>query len=536
MLASLAYALSRHASERRVYLATISSGRADVRCADTFGMFVNTLPLSLEVKDVSCQDFVGMASDALAQARAHERYPFALVAQDTGFVPRVVFEYQLGVVERPDVPHLTSITSLEASEAKFPLTVRIELHEGRPCVICRYDEGLYERTSAESLARSVAIAASNIAQAPEAPVRHVSLVDQARAAELEGFHMVAEGPSTISLYHEGLSRQAKLRPDARALVAIDATYSFAELDTAANRVANALIERGATPRTRIALLLPRTSRVIISMFGVMKAGCAYIPCDPSYPEERIRHIITDSGAPIVITPADRVGAYEGAVDVEELLACTNEAEPVTDVTPDDLAYLIYTSGSTGKPKGVMLTHRGICNFHEDAEANILVHALTQSAHAFLAVTTLSFDMSIKEVGTPIANGLTCVLASEEQTMDPAALARLAKETGSDAFNATHSRLKQYLEVPSFAEAIADFHVVLSGGERYTEGLLPRLHALTNATIINTYGPTETCVSSNMADLTTTERISVGRPLLNVYEVIVDADTTTSCPRASWASF
>lgn len=110
--------------------------------------------------------------------------------------------------------------------------------------------------------------------------------------------------------------------------------------------------RGVKPRSRVALLLPRTSRVIMSMFGVMKTGSAYIPCDPEYPVERINHILEDSGAAYIITTAGRLADFgEGrALDVEELLSCPDTAAPQTDVTPDDLAYLIYTSGSTGKPK------------------------------------------------------------------------------------------------------------------------------------------------------------------------------------------
>jgi hypothetical protein len=171
----------------------------------------------------------------------------------------------------------------------------------------------------------------------------------------------------------------------------------------------------------------------------------------------------------------------------------------------------------------MLTHAGVCNFHANRPANILVDALVRKAHAFLTVTTLSFDMSVKEVGTPLVNGLAVVLADETQTNDPGKLAELFRATGADAFNATHSRLRQYLEHPAFARAIGECNVVLSGGEKYTEGLLPRLQKTTGATIINTYGPTETCVSSNMADLTHADRITVGRPLYNVWECVVDAD-------------
>lgn len=523
MLAATSYALSRYANDRRVYMATISNGRSDVRTANTVGMFVNTLPLKVEIPDETCSTYLKRAAAALADAIAHERYPFAQVAADHSFTPQVMYEYQLGVVEDAGLPGLVGVESLEADTAKFKCTVRIENLDGAPQVVLHYNDAFYTEEFAAGVARSIAIAAEKLASKPDEPVRSIELIDDERRATLERFHEVATGPADFATYHEGLEIQASLRPDATALVAADGTFTFAKLNAWANRIAHALIERGVAPQSRVALLLPRTARVIMAMFGVMKAGCAYIPCDPTYPEERVSHILGDSGAPVVITTSDRVALYENAVDVEELLACPREDNPNLAVAPDDLAYLIYTSGSTGKPKGVMLTHRGVCNFHANHPANILVDALVREAHAFCSVTTLSFDMSVKEFGTPLVNGLTVVLADEAQVNDPAVLAKLMRETGADAFNATHSRLNQYLASPAFAEAIAQCKVVLSGGEKYTEGLLPLLQATTKARIINTYGPTETTVSSNMADLTHASRITVGRPLYNVWECIVDAD-------------
>lgn len=525
MLAATAYAVSRYANERNVYLSTISNGRANVEYASTVGMFVNTLPLACHVADVSAKEFIERCAQTLEGAIAHEEYPFARIAADYGFAPQTVYEYQLGAVDAQALEGgaISSVEGIASDAAKFKLAIHIEMEDGAPSIVCHYNDALYSADLMEGLAHSIAIVASKLINDPDAPVRKISMVDAARAEELERFHETETGPLDFETYHAGLERQADSIPEQAALIATDATYTFSELDRAANRIANALIRRGVKTGDRIAILLGRDSRVIISMFGIMKAGAAYIPCDPSYPTERVNHILTDSQAPIVITTKERLDSYGNAVDVDELLACEDASRPDVEVSPDDLAYMIYTSGSTGKPKGVMLTHRGVCSFHSNHPSNILVDALVRKAHRFLTVTTLSFDMSVKEVGTPLVNGLSIVLADEQQVNDPGSLAKLFAETGADAFNATHSRLKQYLEHPAFAEAIGACHVVLSGGEKYTEGLLPLLHKITNATIINTYGPTETTVSSNMKDLTHTNRITVGRPLYNVWETIVDAD-------------
>ena len=523
MLAASSYAISRYTGERTVYLSTISNGRADVRTSDTIGMLVNTLPLAIDVADVPVSGYAASCSDALAAAIAHERYPFAQVAADHGFAPQIVYEYQVGAVDvAPDMPW-ARVESLAPDDAKFKLAVHIEPVEGKPSVAVYYDDMRYSRELAEGLARSIVIAADAMRATPQAPVRGIALLDGERRAQLERFHTVASGPLDYSLFHEGLERQARLNPQATALIAVDATFTYAELNAQANRLAHALVDRGVARNSRIALLLPRTSRAIIAMFGVMKAGCAYIPCDPSYPPERISHILEDSGAALVVSAEGIANPYPGAIDVEALLSHPAEGNLGLDISPRDLAYLIYTSGSTGKPKGVMLAHEGVCNYTANRPANSLVDALVRDAHAMVAVTTLSFDMSIKEWGICLMNGLTLVLADESQVNDPGALARLFRETGADSFSATHSRLKQYLEHPGFAAAIGRCTVVVSGAEKYVEGLLPLLKRTTDARIFNTYGPTEITVSSNMKELTHEDRISVGQPIYNTWECIVDSD-------------
>ena len=521
-LAASFYAVSRYVNDRRVYLSTLSNGRSDVRTAETCGMFVNTLPLGIEIKDETASDFLKRSAEVFGGAIRHEKYPFARIASDYGFVPNIMYEYQIGVIGEEGGLKREPL-GLELS--KFKLAVHIEEHEGSPCVALYYNDALYSEELMRSLARSIVIAAEAIRVAPEKPIRGVELLDDERRALLARFHAEAQADIPIRLYHEALSHQARLHPDKKALMARDGTFTYKELDETANGVAHALIEKGVKPRDRVALLLPRTSRVILSMFGVMKAGGAYIPCDPEYPAERIRHILEDSEAPFVITTADRLGDFDNAIDVETLIS-RNEAAPKVGVTPEDLAYLIYTSGSTGKPKGVMLRHESICNYLTPHPANRHIHALSECAQTYLSVTTVSFDMSLKEIGAALFNGLTLVLADEEQTTNPMILAKLFEQTGADAFNATPSRMLQYMELPAFRDALAQCRVLMCGGEKYPNGLLERLKDITKARIFNTYGPTEITVSSNAKELTGYDSlpiVPIGRPLLNVEEYIVDSD-------------
>lgn len=171
----------------------------------------------------------------------------------------------------------------------------------------------------------------------------------------------------------------------------------------------------------------------------------------------------------------------------------------------------------------MLRHIGIANYLAYSDSNIQVKEVVDNCHAYGSVTTISFDMSLKETMLSLCNGLTLVFASEEQTVNPMSLAEFFKENNVDAFNSTPSRLLQYMELDEFAEAMANCKVILSGGEKYPDKLLRILREKTNATIINTYGPTEITVSSNAKNLTNADEISIGRPLRNYTEYIVDSD-------------
>ena len=265
------------------------------------------------------------------------------------------------------------------------------------------------------------------------------------------------------------------------------------------------------------------------MFGVSKTGAAYIPCDPAYPADRINLIMTDSEAQYVITTSDHANDYPaGKVILIDDIYNTGKTQPEDDqnpnveVSPEDLAYLIYTSGSTGRPKGVMLRHVGITNYLYDHPANVHIHGLMElGVKTFVSITTLSFDMSLKEFAGSLFNGITSVLADEQEVLDAALLSDLMDRTGAEAINGTCSRILSYMELPAFCQSLSRCKAVWAGGEKYPMQLLSSLQSM-GVHIFNTYGPTEITVSSNIADLTNARKVTVGHPLLNYEEFIVDA--------------
>ena len=509
-LAATSYVVSRYTNNREVYLSTISSGRSNLKIADTVGMFVNTLALGLKIDDVTVAEYLHQVSETFDETLRHEDYPFARIATDYGFHPAIAYAYQVGVLSEYKVngkPVQQEL--LELNVPKFKINIKIESRG----ILVQYDDAVYSAELAQGLADSIAATVEHIMAQPNGKVRQLSIVSPAQEEQLALIRQTGTGEAPFKLFYESIVHHAQTQPDRMALIASDARFTYREFDQATNRIANALRQRGVHEGDRVALLLPRTSRLILSMFGVQKAGAAYIPCDPEYPADRVKLILEDSGAKLIITPEV----------AEELLQTEDTTQPQTSLTPDDLAYLIYTSGSTGRPKGVMLRHEGMCNYATALPANVEAYAVANAAESILAVTTISFDASLHEIAISLFNGLTLVLANEEQTKNPLDMAALIHEHHIGYVSATPSQWQTWIYSTEFVEAIRTVPVIRFGGEKLPESLLHQMQQLTPSRILNTYGPTETTVSSNIQELTHADRVTVGRPQLNVKEFVVDSD-------------
>ncbi len=526
-LAAVYYTVSRYVNDKHVYLGTISNGRGDLRLYNTTGMFVNTLAIGSQIAEQTVAEYILETASNFNATLKHEQYPFAQISADYGFRPEIVYEYQVGVISDYKIGgEVLCQHPLQLDLAKFKMKVAVfDTPDGNHEISIGYDESLYSERLAREFAESIAAVVSHFVEAPDAPLKQVSIMSSRQRAEVERLYVSAQAEVPYTRFYEPIEHFAATIPDKTALIASDRTLTYGQLNAEANRVANVLIARGVKRGSRVVLLLPRRSDVFCCIYGVSKAGGAYIPCDPEYPAERIALITDDSEAEYIITTDEHMAEHgDKAINVRDLMnADVALSNPNVDVDPDDLVYLIYTSGSTGRPKGVMLRHRAICNYLYPHPANIHIHSLlTDNVKAYLSITTLSFDMSLKEYGAALNNGVTLVLANEDEVNNPMLLAELFARTGAEVINGTPSRLVSYMELPAFCEALSRCKSVWSGGEKYSDKLLKRLQQM-GLRIFNTYGPTEITVSCNGSELTHRKSVAVGRPLLNYKEFIVDSD-------------
>ncbi|GAA3719868.1 amino acid adenylation domain-containing protein [Streptomyces tremellae] len=330
-------------------------------------------------------------------------------------------------------------------------------------------------------------------------------------------------PSTLVAQWE---RQAAATPDAIAVVAGAHRATYAEVDRRASALAAELQTRGTGPGSLVGVCLSRSVEMAVALLGILKSGAAYLPLDPGYPAERLRHMATDSGADLWVCDAPRraqaLASGASHVLLVEDVPAAPSAPVVSTVHPHHLAYVIYTSGSTGLPKGVAVDHAALASFLRAAAERPGLAADDR----VLALTPLSFDISVLELFLPLTLGASVVMAPPAANTDPELLAATLTEAEVNVVQATPTTWRLLL-----ASGWKDGHgrVLLSGGEPLDPQLAGDLLA-TGGTLWNLYGPTEATVWAAAARIdSVTDRVTVGTALSNTRLYVVDASGREAGP-------
>ncbi|MEM7753768.1 MAG: MupA/Atu3671 family FMN-dependent luciferase-like monooxygenase, partial [Pseudomonadota bacterium] len=231
--------------------------------------------------------------------------------------------------------------------------------------------------------------------------------------------------ATSLCIHQHFEAQVDKTPDAPAVAYRGETLSYAQLDARANQLAHVLREMGVGPNTPVGLHVQRSVELLIGALGILKAGGAYLPLDPAYPADRIELYIEDSGSKVIVGETAmplETAATTINIDADPRLGAAPETRLEATADAEDLAYMIYTSGSTGRPKGVMIEHRNVSNFFTGMDARV-PH---EDGSVLMAVTSLSFDISVLELFWTLARGFKVVVSDEEKMVAGAAATGSAK--------------------------------------------------------------------------------------------------------------
>ena len=515
-LAAVFYALSRFTNNEQICITTISNGRSDLRISNTTGMFVNTLALSAQLGDQKVMDFLKETSQNFDETLTHEKYPFAQIAADYDLSAEILFAYQMGVINQYVVNgQKLDIESLELDTPKFRIAFYIQEKDGVPGVVVEYDNGRYSRELMQSLAQSVCNAAKAFVNHPEMALQQVSLLDAGQTALLDSFNQTDvpydDTQTIVSLFR----RQAQLTPDNMAVVYHDNKYTYREVDDITERIAGYIVSQGLGSEDVVSILIPRCEWMPIAALGVLKAGCAYQPLDPSYPAERLNFMIQDASAKMLIADEELrpiVNEYQGKVlltkDITTLPAvetmCTSSLP-----TPSSLFILLYTSGSTGTPKGCQLEHRNLVAFCHWYQRRFELKA----EHHVSCYASYGFDCCMMDMYPALTCGACVYIIGDD--------IRLTLPDVNTYFNEnhiTHSFMTTQVAY-QFATNM-DNHSLLhliAAGEKLASLVPPK-----NFKMHNGYGPTEGTILITEYEVDEELKdIPVGKPLDNSRLYVVD---------------
>ncbi len=530
---AVALLLSRYTGTNDVVFGTVVSGRAiDLEHVDTvIGCLLNTIAVRVDTGTVTP---VGswLRSLQARQAAGHEHAQVALsdVQRQIGITDGhelvrvlLVFEdyhlddggqalHEVEVAESADVPVIASFSG-DADALQLRLN---------------YERSLFDDDAMDRVAGHLSTLLCELAVDADRAFDVVAMLSEPeRKTVVEEFNDTVV-PLPADPVHDLVGR---VGGDGVALRFAGRTTTYAELNAEANRIAHALLARGAGRDVPVGICMERSPAVVAAQLAVLRSGAAYLPLDPEHPVRRLESVLDDARAPIVIVDAagraalaellESGGARVSVLDLErdtgELASMPPQAPPV-EVGLDDLAYVLYTSGSTGEPKGVAQTHRTIVN---------MLHWIVRAyelgpGDRWLFKTPLTFDVSVPDVFFPLAFGGEMIIAPPGAHADPGALVDLITRGQVTVVQFVPSMLDAFLDHPQ-AERCVSLRYVMSAGEKLSQQVVERCSsALPGAELHNLYGPTETFyVTDTRCHAGAAQDPPIGRPFDNTRGYVLD---------------
>ncbi|WP_344267051.1 amino acid adenylation domain-containing protein, partial [Streptomyces sodiiphilus] len=391
-----------------------------------------------------------------------------------------------------------------------------------------YRPELFSRSAVEQLGVRLRHLLDTVVGSPGTVVGQVDLLTAKERHELVHAWNDTEreipGSDVTGLFEASAARF----PTRPAVLCQGRELSYTELDERSNRLARALVVRGAGPEKLVAVAVPRSADLLVTLLAVLKSGAGYVPLDSDYPEDRLRYMLEDARPALLVTVREtsnavpRTGVERLLLDAPETVreladtpaAGLSDAERAGAVAGAHPAYVIYTSGSTGRPKGVVVPRTALLNLLLAVADGVPV----TSADRMLAVTTIAFDIAALELFTPLLAGGSLVLADGDMVRDPEALAAEVVRSGVTMMQATPSLWQEL--VSAVPDGLRNLRA-LTGGEALPERLATTLAELCEGGVVNLYGPTETTVWSTMAPVDGGPPV-IGRPVWNTRAYVLDA--------------
>jgi amino acid adenylation domain-containing protein len=560
LLAAFQTLLYRYTGQEDILIGSPTSGRNQNELAGLVGYFINPIVLRANFSsDATFTSFIEQTKQTVLSAFAHQDFPFPLLVErlqpdrDPSRSPlfqamfilqksHLLNEEGLAAFALGETGARVKLGALELESkaleqriSQFDLTLVMVEAGNALSASLQYNTDLFEPATIYQMTEHFKTLLESITIQPHQRLSELPLLTQAEKHQMlfEWNQTTTSYPQHLCLHHL-FESQAGRRPRAIALIVDQQQLSYCELDRRANQLAQHLRTLGVGPEVFVGLLLNRHAEMVVALLAVLKAGAAYLPLEPTYPRERLRFMLQDTGATIVITEesllslADELlpfhnpdtGTEESAtlqiVCLErdrEIICRLPETVPPSAVLADNMAYVIYTSGSTGTPKGVVINHSSAVTMAQWAGEYFTEAQLA----GVLASTSISFDLSVFELFAPLSVGGTIILAE-----NPLQLPKLAASATVTLVNTVPSAIAELVRngpLPASVETVS------LAGEALSRELVEQLYGLeTVKKVINLYGPSEDTTYSTYALIKRGEKgiPAIGRPLANTQVYVLDS--------------
>jgi amino acid adenylation domain-containing protein len=535
LVAAFQTLLHRYTGQEDIIVGSPVAGRTRASVESLIGMFVNMIVLRADLTgDPTFNEFLSRVQSNVLEALAHQEMPFEKLVEELqpqrsashSPIIQVMFAFQDELSDNLQLPGIAIAPfTLDTGTAKFDLTFTI-VRSGAGLSCCaEFNTDLFERTTIRRMLGHYEKLLEGIVANPNQRLRDLSLLTNSEREQLlvQWNRTEMDFPQNQCV-QDLFEAQVSETPNAIAVTFEKYSLTYHDLNRRANQLAHHLVRLGIGPESLVAVGMERSLDMVVALLGVLKAGGAYVPLDLSYPAERLRFMLEDSGASLLLTRQSeqaRLGNFESP-DLRVLrldadwskIELESEENPRVEMKPENLAYVIYTSGSTGQPKGVQIPHRAVVNF---------LHSMRREPglsrdDTLLSVTSISFDIAALEIFLPLAVGARLVLASAEEIFDATRLASLIANSGATVMQATPSLWRFLVE---FGWRGNQRLRIFCGGESLSRELADKLLER-SAAAWNLYGPTETTIWSSLCKIERDNApISIGRPIANTQIYLLD---------------
>ena len=534
LLLSIYYILlSKYTSQDDIIIGSPIVGRDILETQNLIGMFVNTLALRNKVDvSLSFKDFVLKIKQNILNSHKYQTYPFdelvnkLNIKRDTSRNPLfdTMFIYQNNRYDKIKFNNINAEYYMpDAGISKFDLSLEALPINNEIKLSFEYSTKLFSEEFIQNLSNHYLNILDVVLENIDTKIEDICILSKEEKNKI-----LYDFNNTNSYYNENktisqlFEEQAEKTPDNIAVVCENKTLTFRQLNEKANSLAHLLKDNGITRNSLVGIMVNRSLEVIIGILAVLKAGGAYIPIDPTYPQDRIKYMLESSNTQILLTKK----YLENNIDFKNKLFIDLGNDEIYSLpnnnldninAPEDLIYCIFTSGSTGLPKGVMINHKVISNFTHYCN-NYVDYLKNPVYDTIVSITTISFDLFVYEALISLQKGLKLIISNENEQTTPQLLNNLIETNNATILQSTPSVMQIFLNNIDNMPALRTLKYVILAGEQLPLSLVQSLNEL-NIIVYNGYGPSEThyCTLTKMDNTL----ITIGKPICNSQMYILD---------------